>query len=243
MSAGSLAPRATPEAAAQPTPKGWGVFSGTWWATVAFLGPQFAVAPLLPLFAGLSLTQNTKLFVLQALVQTLTVVMIGLVIAAYRLNLRSIGLRRLQWRDIGWAAMIFPVYLVVATAAVTVLGIISPEAVEEVQELGFDAPQGIELLLVFLALVVVAPIVEEVIFRGFMFRAYHRTFGAILGAILVSGLFGLAHGQLNVGLDTFILSLFLCYVRLKTDGLWAPIFLHAIKNFVAFSILFIIGSK
>jgi membrane protease YdiL (CAAX protease family) len=42
------------------------------------------------------------------------------------------------------------------------------------------------------------------------------------------------------GLDTFILSLFLIYLREKTDGLWASMALHALKNGVAFVALFVL---
>ena len=44
-------------------------------------------------------------------------------------------------------------------------------------------------------------------------------------------------------LDTFILSLFLVFLREATGNLWAGITLHATKNLVAFITLFIIGVK
>ncbi len=226
-----------------PQAKGWGVFSGTFWAVLAFLSPQLLIAPLLPALTELSLSQNTKLFVLQMMIQSLTVIMIAAIIYAYRLSLTDIGIGRFRLKYLGWAIMIFPVYLLTSLVLTNIMSIFFPYILEQEQEIGFITPQGIELGLIFVALVVVAPIVEEIIFRGFMFCAYHRRFGAFFGAILVSVLFGLAHGQLSVGLDTFALSMFLCYVRIKGDSLWPPILLHAFKNFVAFYFLFIIGSK
>jgi membrane protease YdiL (CAAX protease family) len=111
---------------------------------------------------------------------------------------------------------------------------------QQQQDIGYTNPNGFELALIFVALVGLAPFVEEVLFRGFLFAAFRRTFGFWLGAIGVSLLFGVAHGQANVGIDVFVLSMFLCYLREKTDSLWPSIALHVLKNLVAFTLLFII---
>ena len=57
--------------------------------------------------------------------------------------------------------------------------------------------------------------------------------------IITSLLFALVHFQWNVALDTFALSIVLCLLRLVTKSLWAPILLHAMKNGLAFYLLFI----
>jgi len=71
----------------------------------------------------------------------------------------------------------------------------------------------------------------------------------VLWATLVTSLlFAVPHlleggsgGLLYVaGLDTFILSLFLVYLREKTGGLWSSMILHAIKNGTAFMVLFVL---
>ncbi len=242
MSVESSGLKAEPSAIT-PRPKGWGVPSGTFWAVLAFLSPQLFIAPLLPAITELPFNQNTKLFVLQMIIQTLTVIIIVAIIYAYRLKLASIGIGCFRLKYLGWAIIALPAYMLTSLLLTNIASNFFPYILEQEQELGFTAPQGVELVLIFIALVVVTPIVEEIIFRGFMFRAYHRRFGAFTGAILVSVLFGVAHGQLSVGLDTFALSMFLCYVRLKSDSLWSPILLHAFKNFIAFYFLFIIGSK
>jgi membrane protease YdiL (CAAX protease family) len=61
-------------------------------------------------------------------------------------------------------------------------------------------------------------------------------------------LFAVAHLQFGSGapllwiaaIDTFVLSLFLIYLKDKTDSLWAPILLHMLKNFIAFMALFVL---
>lgn len=224
-------------------PKGWGVFAGTFWAGVAFLGPQLLVIPFIPLIHTLVASANMRLFVVQSFVQLVTFVIIALVIRGYKLDLKSIGLKRTRITDLILAVVAFPAYLVASILFTQLVSVFYPVDLEQQQAIGFATPNAIELALVFVALVIVTPIVEEVIFRGFLFKAYVRTFGLPVAAVLVSLVFAVAHGQLNVALDTFILSLFLCYLRFSTGSLWPSILLHAVKNFVAFYVLFIIGAE
>ena len=95
-------------------------------------------------------------------------------------------------------------------------------------------------------LVVVAPVVEELIFRGWLYgkmrEATHgkfRTWVAIgLPMLLVSLLFGLVHGQWNVGVVVFAMSLVMCALREITGTIYAGMLVHMLKNAVAFMLLF-----
>ena len=44
-------------------------------------------------------------------------------------------------------------------------------------------------------------------------------------------------------LDTFTLSMVLCYLRQETDSLWPGILLHALKNCIAFITLFVLHAS
>ncbi len=112
--------------------------------------------------------------------------------------------------------------------------------VNQSQETGFQHLSGnFELIVAFIALVLIAPFVEELLFRGYLFGKLRARTGFWLSTILTSVLFGFVHLQWNVGLDVFALSLVLCYLREKTGGVWAGISLHMIKNSIAFVLLFL----
>jgi membrane protease YdiL (CAAX protease family) len=51
--------------------------------------------------------------------------------------------------------------------------------------------------------------------------------------------FGAVHGQWNVAIDVFSLSLIMCGLREITGNIWAGALLHMLKNGLAFYILFI----
>lgn len=113
-------------------------------------------------------------------------------------------------------------------------------SVDQEQNVGFDQlGSRFEYVMAFIALVVLAPIVEEVIFRGFLFTQVRKNLHFWWTALIVSIVFGLIHLQWNVGVDVFALSLVLCYIREKTGTIWAGIGIHMLKNLLAYTILFL----
>jgi membrane protease YdiL (CAAX protease family) len=111
---------------------------------------------------------------------------------------------------------------------------------EQAQDVGFkDIKQSSELVMSFLALVVFTPIMEELVFRGMLFKGLNKRLPFWISAIAASLVFATLHGQWNVAVDTFALSLILCYLVKSYDSILPTIFLHAIKNSIAFSLLFI----
>jgi membrane protease YdiL (CAAX protease family) len=86
--------------------------------------------------------------------------------------------------------------------------------------------------------VVIAPIVEEVFFRGFVFTAMRAKLNVPLAAVVSGTMFGAVHAfgspwQFLVPLS--ILGTMLCLVYWKTGSLYPCIALHAINNSVALS--------
>lgn len=164
-----------------------------------------------------------------------------------RVAVAKIGLVRPQGMDVLYAfagyAVYFALYIVIIIIASRFSTLID---VDQPQQIGFDGAQGSQLWLVFASLVMLPPIAEEIMFRGFLFSSLRQKFRFRIAAVVTSILFGVAHLQFGSGapllwvaaIDTFVLSLVLCYLREKTGSLWPSILLHAIKNGVAFVALF-----
>lgn len=151
--------------------------------------------------------------------------------------------RAIQWKDFYIPLILFPLYFAASTAVILTIGELFPSLnLQETQDVGFNSENlttVFEYVLAFVALVIMAPVAEELLFRGYLFGKTRPLVGAVAAALITSVLFGVVHGQLNVGLDTFILSLFLCWLRVKTDAVWACMILHGLKNLIAYSLLFI----
>ncbi len=90
--------------------------------------------------------------------------------------------------------------------------------------------------LIWIALVIAAPIFEEAFFRGFLFKGFSASFMGPIGAIaLTAGLWALIHTQYDLyGIGTiFCLGLLIGLARLRTGSLWVPMAMHAMTNFVS----------
>jgi uncharacterized protein len=89
------------------------------------------------------------------------------------------------------------------------------------------------LIWLWLATVVVAPIGEELLFRGFMFRGFvHAPRDAIPSIVLISLLWSVAHFQYDwFGIAAaFVLGLLLGLVRWSTGSTTLTILLHILNN-------------
>jgi uncharacterized protein len=90
--------------------------------------------------------------------------------------------------------------------------------------------------LFWVALVVGAPIAEEVIFRGFLFAGFARSRLGLVGTIAITSLVWAAmHVQYEWQLigSIFVIGVVFGYVRHRTRSLWATLLMHALINLVA----------
>lgn len=132
-------------------------------------------------------------------------------------------------------------YMTATITAALIVSLIPWINMDQAQDTGFQGvTQPFEYIMAFVALVVLPPIAEELLFRGYLFGRLRAKFGFWVAAATVSIVFGIVHMQWNVGIDVAILSLFLCYLRERTGSIWASVVLHSIKNGIAYFLLFIV---
>lgn len=221
------------------------------WLLLGFIAAQILVLVVFQALFSASEVASLSVVVLSTVVAAVTyIIALFLVVGTVwwrqkwskKQALKRLGLtRHLTVKDVGLALIGYLPYLASSILLVVVITILVPGFdAEQAQELGFDSlANNLEYVLAFVALVILAPIVEEVLFRGYLFGALRGIVSFIPATLIVSALFGLVHGQWNVALDTFVLSLVLCWLREYTGAIWAPIALHMIKNGLAFTLLFV----
>ena len=129
-----------------------------------------------------------------------------------------------------WLALL-AAFIVIADVVTYLLGRpIVPDFMSEV----YSTADPVWLLWV--ALLVAAPLFEETFFRGFLFRGFASSFLGVTGTVLVTAsLWALLHVQYDaygVAL-VFALGLLLGIARARTGSLWVPIAMHSAANLVA----------
>ena len=112
-----------------------------------------------------------------------------------------------------------------------VWNLFSPELIEEYSNMMEDAGIGTQGILTVLAVGIIGPITEELVFRGLSIEYLKRTGAAFWVINVLQALyFGIAHLNPVQGAYAFLIGLICGYVVMKYRTLWAGIAFHMAFN-------------
>lgn len=90
--------------------------------------------------------------------------------------------------------------------------------------------QGLGALILALLLTgLAAPVLEELVFRGVLFRRWRRTIGPMRAALASSALFAVPH-PIDQFLSTLVYAMLAVLLYTSTRTLWVPIAVHVVNN-------------
>ena len=144
-----------------------------------------------------------------------------------RITLAAIGLALLAWL----------IYIIVAALLSPLL---QPDQEDITRELGADQESVISLVIAGILIVILAPLSEELFFRGFMFGAMRRSMSLWPAALISAVVWGSLHlsgGNIGVAIQISILGIILAWLYERSGTLWAPVTAHGINNAIAFAVL------
>ncbi len=144
---------------------------------------------------------------------------------------RYLGLRWFELRAFGYWFLIVFACLLAYDGLAFLLGI---EIVPDFSIAIYESAQGSWIL--WLAIVLAAPLLEEMLFRGFLFSGIATSFAGPSGAIVTTSLlWAVIHVQYDYFwmLSIFIIGLSLGMVRYKTGSILLTFALHAAINLAA----------
>lgn len=178
---------------------------------------------------------------------------------AFLLVLRILKLRRLPlsfigfgrkpafpdiWKGLGGFAAFYGLLIII----MLVVSFLMPSLnLEQQQDIGFkNIVSPSDNLFALLALVILPPLGEETLMRGYLYSGLRARWRFLPALLVTSLLFGIAHLEFGgsapllwaAGIDTFILSVVLVYLRETTGALYAGILVHMLNNLAAFVIKF-----
>lgn len=101
---------------------------------------------------------------------------------------------------------------------------------------GLENPSNI--LLYFIAIVIVAPISEELLFRVSLFNGLKKWKGSVFAVIVSSLIFGIGHfygdGPLTHVMTASLFGMLMCIFFMRHDNVFMNIAVHSIGNFLVF---------
>lgn len=103
-----------------------------------------------------------------------------------------------------------------------------------------DTPTGI--VLTALIVVVLAPLAEEIVFRGVLMTAISDRWGLFWGITVSSAVFASMHVVVVTMLPIFVLAVALSLVFVRTKSLWPPVIAHSVFNAVGLAAAYALGN-
>lgn len=149
------------------------------------------------------------------------------------------GLQHLHWRSLGLTVLIFTVVILISVNLISALTItwlekVWPDIQPQETVKAFQESSGLGFkILVIIAAVVIAPLAEETLFRGFVYGVLKRYTDAPFAALSSSLMFAIIHMHVGSLVPLWMLAVLLCLSYEVTGCLLVPMLLHAIFNAVS----------
>ena len=141
---------------------------------------------------------------------------------------RSLGFGRFHWGTLSvGCGLLVASYVIILfhNLILTKLGIETQgDEISQLFEL-LDTPAWF-----FFVGAVLAPLVEEIFFRGFLFQGFRARYGWVSGMLLSSSIFAIAHLDPVSLLPTFILGNLLAYLYHRSNSVWPGVIVHVLVN-------------
>jgi len=149
------------------------------------------------------------------------------------------GLQHLHWRSLAVTAGVFTLIILISVNMVSAISttwlqnfwpVLEPQ--ETVKAFQHSDGIGFKILVIFMA-VVIAPLAEETLFRGFVYGVLKRYTDAPFAALSSSLMFAIIHMHVGSLLPLWMLAVLFCLAYEITGCLLVPMMLHATFNAVS----------
>ncbi|MEP7133908.1 MAG: type II CAAX endopeptidase family protein [Chloroflexota bacterium] len=209
---------------------------GDTWLGVALL-ILLSIGMLVALFLGMNrqLLQNVGVLFLE-LIYLLPV---ALIFAWRRIHWRKLGFGKFSLNVVGiGCGLLLGGYIIILlhNAALALFGVNTQG--DQIFEI-FNQLQS--PIWFFVVGAVVAPIVEEIFFRGFLFQGFRAKYGWLPAVLLSSAIFGAAHLDPVSLIPTFVLGCVLAYIYHRSNSVWPGILFHAAINSFSLCAVYVIS--
>lgn len=199
-------------------------------------------AAVVALFTGIGLERDPiRLFIFLFGVQfAATVLFVYLDAVVFRKSTWSdLGLRRVGWQDFANYGLKGGVLLVIMVALMGyVLQYFQPDLeMQEIEQVLRTAQRLPDIIALVFAGTVLAPVAEELFYRGMVYPVFRKHLGPAWGAIIAGLVFGLAHFDLWRGLPLAVGGAILCYMYEKSGSILVPMVAHGLWNGTMFAII------
>ncbi len=210
-----------------------------WLGLAAFVGLSIITTGLfLVLIFGFSFELSIELM--------LIIGELAFVVPIWLFAVRKYGI---SWKALGFRSftagtlavgfgLVFAAYIVTAFYAAIVIELFDSPMQPDLEPVARE--MALPWLLIVLA-VIVAPFVEELFFRGFVFAGFRQRYGWQKAALMSSALFAVGHLQPLAIVPLFMLGYIFAYLYHRSRSIWPGILMHFLVNLWGIIVEFVIA--
>jgi membrane protease YdiL (CAAX protease family) len=163
-----------------------------------------------------------------AILEGVLVIPVAIILGWKRISWRTLGFRKFGWEAmalaVGLLVLVYPL-IILHNMLLVWLGVETQgDSITQLyQSLGAPIP-------FLIAGVVLAPLAEEIFFRGFLYTGLRQRYGWVKSMLISSALFAGFHLQPVALIPTFMLGCVLAFAYQRSNSIWPGIILHFTIN-------------
>jgi membrane protease YdiL (CAAX protease family) len=175
------------------------------------------------------------------------VIFASIVIAAVWPRIKPSLWLGLRWKKWPWIFLIAPAVVWFVLTSLLLLNLsgyntwiekmIGKSSAQDAVKILQGSNDPLVLGLIIFSAVIIAPICEEIIFRGYLYPIAKKFGGTFIGIVFSALVFTGGHGNVAAILPIFLLGAILAFVYEKTGSIWASIAIHFCYNSLTVIIL------
>ena len=162
------------------------------------------------------------------LIQLAFLLPLVLIFASKRIDWKYLGFGKFDWNILGLGCGLLIASYIIILFHNLILMALGIDTQGEAIFRFFDSLES--PVWFFIVGVVLAPIVEEIFFRGFVFQGFRQRYGWLNSMLLSSAIFAAAHLDPVAFIPTFILGCLLAYMYHRSNSIWPGAILHFLVN-------------
>lgn len=168
------------------------------------------------------------------------------VIRKYGLKAGEMGFKKVEWKEVAKCvfagfAMIFAfnfLFILLSSRISFVIPGFEPQQ----SHVPLFGDTNLDIALAVVVLVFIAPVVEELLFRGFLLQTFLARFKPWIASLLTAIFFALVHFELESAGMIIFLALILNWMFMRTRSIWPGIVFHMFNNAMAFAVELLVWS-
>lgn len=200
-----------------------------WWVLITYIIAQFSVIAIAPILFSVFSFEKYEAGIYGNIIGFIVGLIVILVILKPEMKVRNIQGAANTNQTIIWSILgVFMAFLAQIIAANIEIHILNIKTTSENTQLLMDITRSIPLFMIVTA--IVAPILEEIVFRKIIFGALYKRSNFFIAGLVSALIFGLVHGEPIHILLYASMGFVFAFLYVKTKRIIVPIIAHAAMN-------------